>query len=356
MAATWEAALVAVTPASSGPPTYTELCGFQWKSLTLLEELAGPGMCTLGVEVDTIEAVGKTRLLNLAITPAELWIRRTTGPTATSIVFAGPITSCHIVDRNATITAPGLLAYLGYWLRDSDFTASNVDQATIVQQLVDQWQAQAYGNDGIVTTALTPTGVLRTLNLLGVDGKYIDAVVTTMGQRDNGFDLTINPTTRQLLMWSPRKGNDLTASVFLDRRSIASPDVSWTVAPGQVGSEVFASSSSDTGVTLTSIKSNPTLRATFGRAYVSRQYDDISVQATLDDYATRTITDVGAQHFTVAPKLIPVTGFGYGDFATGDLVTYDYDAGLGQQTFPIRVASIETTLDDGRELLTVGVL
>ena len=132
--------------------------------------------------------------------------------------------------------------------------------------------------------------------------------------------------------------------------------MSWTVAPGTIGSEVFASSNSTMGATLTSIQSNNGLRATFGRSYVTRSYSDISVQATLDDHAARALVDVGSQIFTISPTLLPVIGFAHGDFNVGDLITYDFDAGLGRRTFTVRVASIELSLDSGREALKVGML
>lgn len=351
---------MSVTYAASGPPSFNEVCGLTWTALTLLEELGAPGLCTLDAPLNEIEPVGKARLRDLTVGPCELWVRRTTYTTAgvasTSIVFAGPVTGCRLANRVLTIVAPGLLAYLQYWLRDSDYTASSVDQATIVQTLVDNWQAQAFGHRGIGTTTLTPTGVNRDLTLSGRDGKYIMPVITEMGGRNNGFDLTVDANTRALTMWSPRKGNDLRAQVFLDSRSIGVPELAWSVAPGSIGSEVFASSSSTAAATLTSIKSNTALRATFGRSYVSRSYQDISVQATLDDYAQRVADDMATQVFTVSPTVLPVLGFATGDFSTGDLITYDYDAGLGQQTFPCRLASIETTVTPGREMLKVGIL
>lgn len=356
MATTYEAVLVAVTPASSGPPAYTEVCPLKWTGLTLLEELSGPGKTTLDVQIGTIDPAGQARLRDLTAAPCELWIRRNSTFTSSSIVAAGPVTGCHLVDQKLTITAPGLLSYMNYWLRDSDYSANLLDQATIVQQLVDQWQAQAYGHDGIVTTGLTATGVPRILNLSGRDGKFILPVITEMGSRNNGFDLTVNPANRTLQLWSPRKGSDLTSSVILDRRSIGEIDVSWSAAPGITASEMFSSSSSTTGTTLVSLRSNPTLRSTFGRSYATRSYQDIADQTTLDDYGDRALVDLGSQHFTLSPKLVPVTGFQFGDFSTGDLLKFDMDAGLGQQQFTIRVASIETKLDIGREMLAVGVL
>lgn len=359
MGTTYDATLVAITPAATGQPTLTELCGLNWDRFTTIDELGAPGTTTIQVPVDKLEDVGKARLRDLTVAPCELWVRKTVAgalTTTTTIIVAGIVTACHIFGRELVITAPGLMNYLNYWLRDTDYTASGLDQATIVRQLCDTWQASAYGDRGIVTTGLTATGVTRDLTLSGRDGKFIMPVIQTMGGRNNGFDLTVDPATRALTMWSPRRGTDLTSSVFLDSRSIGVPELSWTVAPGTVGSEVFASSNSTTGATLTTIQSNTGLRATFGRSYVTRSYNDISVQATLDDHAARTLVDVGSQLFTLAPTLLPVSGFSHGDFNTGDLITYDFDAGLGRQTFTVRVASIELSLDSGRETLKVGML
>lgn len=358
MAATYEAILVGVTYAAAGPPAFTEVCPFDWTKLRLLEELGGAGKIELSTQIASIEPTGTARLRDLTLAPCELWIKRNTSFTASTLIAAGPITGCHLVGQELTVTAPGLLSYLEYWLRDTDYATGNggIDQATIVQQLVDQWQAFPYGSDGIVTTGLTATGVTRILNLSGREGKLILPVIAEMGGRNNGFDLTVDPATRALKMWSPRKGSDLTNSVIIDKRSMGEIDLAWTVAPGSVGSEVFASSSSTTDPSRVSIATNPALRSTFGRSYVTRSFQDISDQATLDDYANRALVDVGTQHYTLSPKLLPVDGFNYGDFSTGDLITFDMDAGLGQQRFPIRVASIETTLTTGREILNVGVL
>ena len=368
-APTYEASLVAVSYASSGPPTFTEVCGLIpiAGGVRFIDQLGLPGQLDLEVQVDSIEPVGTARLRDLSVAPCEVWLRRG----GTSIVFAGPVTGCHLHDRTITITAPGLLKYLEYWMADvnvltalngsaaTEYMFSGIDQAVIVQRLADAWQGLAYGHDGIVTTGLSATGITRDLTLSARDGKYIMPLMTEMGGRNNGFDLSVDPNTRKLTMWSPRKGTDRTtgpAAVILDRRSIGVPDLSWTVAPGQIGSEVFASSNSTQGVTLTSIRSNTVLRSTFGRSYISRSYQDISVQATLDDHAQRTVDDNSTQVFTAAPELLPVPGFAYGDFATGDLILYSFDGGLGEQTFTARVGSIEVSTGTGRELLKVGLI
>jgi len=354
MTATWEATLVAFTPNATGLPALVELCGIPWTSLAVRTELGGAGLATTSVPVENLEAVGRARLLHLDETPSELWVRRTTGNT-TSIVHAGPVTGCSIKGHTLTITSPGIYAYLAGWLRDTDYDGSGYDLPTIVRQLIDQYQAQSYGSCAVSTAALSAGGTtISPFTIAGRDGKYVDAILTELGTRGTGFDLTIDPATRQVQLWTPRKGADLTDSVILDRRSIAEPDVSWTVGAGQVGSELFGTASAAAGPALRTTKANETRRAAMGRRYITRQWQNIADQAALDDAAVRALADADDQVLTVAPKLLPVAGFSYGDFSTGDLIAYDYDAGIGRQTTTVRVASITVDVSSGAEQLAVG--
>jgi hypothetical protein len=349
----YEAVVVSVNYQPSGPPTFVEVGPLPWTGLELLDELGGAGHISVSAPVDKLDSDVKRQLRDLSQTPSEVWIRRNDD---TAVIAAGQLTSCRIQSRTVTLTAPGLLSYLSYWLRDTDYTASGIDQAVIVKQLVDAWQAQSYGNDGLTTTNLVATGVNRDLTLQALDGKFIMPVVQTMGARESGFDLWVNPATRAIMLASPRRGVDRTNDVILDQRSIGQADIGWSVAPGVIGSECFGSSNSTQGASLSSIRSNTALRATFGRSYIARSWSDISIQGTLDAHVTRALADSGTQLTSIAPGVLPVFGFSYGDFAPGDLITYDFDAGLGRQTFPIRVASIGMTATSGREALRVGVL
>lgn len=356
MPITWEAVVVAITPQAASSPTLTPLGQLPWSTLTTRDELAGEGLATVVSQIDRIDPAIRTRLLDLSQTPAELWIYRN-GGSQTGPVFAGPITGCSITDRTVTITAPGLLAYLRYWLRDSDYTGDGLDIATIVKNLVDQWQAQSYGNDGIDTSGVIATGAtVLSFSVAGRDGKYLNTILTELGQRDAGFDMAVDPSSRKLMLWAPRKGSNLTTSTVLDWRSIAKVSLQWTIGPGVTGSEVFGTASSSSGPSLQSIRSNTTLRATFGRSYVTKAFTNIADQSALDAAATRAATDLSTQHFSFSHELLPVQGFGYGDFATGDIIRYSYDAGLGLQEFDMRIASIETTVNGQNERLKVGML
>jgi hypothetical protein len=287
--------------------------------------------------------------MDLVASPCELRCYRDS-----ALIHAGHLSGYRIQGRTIQFASVGLLAYLSAMVRDTVYSASSVDQATIVKALIDTYQAQTYGNYGLVTTTLTATGVTRDLNLLASDEAHLDQVIAEMGKRDNGFDLEANSSTREVSMHSPRKGSDLSASLIIDQRSIGEPAYSQFVTLGQVASDVAVTSSSAGGINLTASASDTGVRASFGRAMMTTSFQDVSVQATLNDHAARFLDDNSGPLHGITPGLLAVPGFEYDDFDTGDIVTYEYDAGLGVQTFTPRVKTIAVSLSTGVERMSVG--
>jgi hypothetical protein len=313
-------------------------------------------MATVAAPVDQLSSTVKAQLRNLTAAVSELWVTRidTTLDTATR-VHAGPLVGYVLEGRTITLSSPGLAYWMEFWPQEVDATFTGVDQALIVQQLVDARQALTYGNRGLVTSALSATGVVRDLTVRGSEGRYLPVLIREMGARENGFDLTVDPVTRRVELWSPRKGIDRSAALVLDQRSIAMPRVAASCGAGVVATDIMAVSGSSSGSTLTSSVDATTL-SSFGRAGFVQSFNDVSVQATLDDHARRLAIDMGTQHLVLSPTLLPVPGFGVGDFDIGDLMLYDYDAGLGQQTQTVRVSQLEVQVSSGSELLTIGVV
>jgi hypothetical protein len=170
-----------------------------------------------------------------------------------------------------------------------------------------------------------------------------------MGERDNGFELSIDPTSRRITMHTPRQGNDLSELIFFDRRNVGSAQVFASVAPGQIATDVVGTSSSTAaGTALTSAAANTAERATFGRAQLAQSWSDIRVQATLDDHTRRLADDYAAMRLSVSPQLIPVAGADVTDFDVGDQVTYSFDAGLGEITSVERVRTKQVSVSGGR--------
>lgn len=348
--ARYDIVLVRRIQASSGPPSLVEVAPIADTGLRWTQTVGGPGSVETTCTVDSLEADAKAALVDLSDTPCELWVYRDD-----TQVHAGPITDYKIDGRALTLVAPGLLAYVDYMIQLSDVgPLADTEQATIVGGLITQYQAQPYADFGLDAAHLTNTGVTRDLTLPGIELHHIADVIAEMGKRDNGFDLDVDMASRRLIMYSPRQGSDLSASVFLTNRSIGNPQYAQSVAPGTFASAVAVASSSSSGQTLTATAQDTGVLTSFGRVMVSEAFQDVSVQATLDDHAARTLTDHSTPLHRVTPSLVPVPGFEYGDFAKGDTITYEYDAGLGVQTFPLRVQTIEVTTNSGNEELSVG--
>jgi hypothetical protein len=340
----YEVTLVARTPASSGTPTLEEVCGLKWSALAYEDEAGAPGRIDVGAPVRHLATAAKTRLRDLIAAPCELWIHRDG-----TRVAAGPLTSWTIQNQTITLYAPGLLGYLRYWLWDADQTFTAQDQATIVATLINTMQARTYGSFGLDTAGLTPTGVTRDLTLRAAEPRNLGDVIPQMGERDNGFELSIDPTSRRITMHTPRQGNDLSELIFFDRRNVGSAQVFASVAPGQIATDVVGTSSSTAaGTALTSAAANTAERATFGRAQLAQSWSDIRVQATLDDHTRRLADDYAAMRLSVSPQLIPVAGADVTDFDVGDQVTYSFDAGLGEITSVERVRTKQVSVSGGR--------
>lgn len=357
MAVSWQASLVSVTPAETTAPTFAEICGIPFTALSLLVELSGAGLAKVAVPVDRVESRAATRLLDLVHNPTELWLRRTTSPTDSQLVHAGPVIGCQIKNRVLHLTAPGLLSYLGSWLRTSDYDGSGVDVGTIVRDLITDYQALSYGSLGFDTSELVELGVtLSPFTISALEPQFLDAVIVELGQRTSGFDIAIDPGTRAVQMWLPRRGTDRSADVVLDARSIGESDVAWSAAAGQVFSDLWGTSSSATGATLAATQGDPTVRAALGRRYGRRSFTNIADQSQLDARLARALNDSLTQVLTLTPTVLPVTAFTFSDFEVGDIIGYDYDAGLGSQTATPRVASIDVSFSSGAEVLKVGLL
>jgi hypothetical protein len=345
---TYDVALVRRIPASSGGPTFTPISPIKWSGLSFSREVGTPGRLDLSCTVDSLDTAARAALVDLSVTPCEIWCYRDGVQ-----VHAGPLTNYQIQARKITMYSPGLLAYISYMVRDTALIYTDTDQAVIVAALVGNYQAQTYGDFGIDISHLTVTGVTRDFTLLASDLKSIDSALKEMGNRDNGFDLAVSPADRRLLMYSPRQGTDLSATVILDRRSISDPSYSHSVGPGQIASDAAVSGSSATTGNVVGSASNTVLRATFGRTMIAASSNDAPALSIATAQAIRLLDDNDTPLHSLSPGLLPVAGFDYDDFGPGDIITYNYDAGLGEQTFTPRVRSVTVALDKGTERFAV---
>ena len=349
--AEYELVAVARTPQSGAAPTLTELGPIVAPTITTTRRLRGTDSLAFSCVPDRLDSGIRSRLLDLAANPLEVWLYRDGVITA-----AGFVAGYQAQGGTLSVTAPGLLGYLAYMQvhADLDYSAGT-DQTLIGKGLVDQWQALAYGNFGIVTSGITASGVTRSRKYLAVEQHQVLQRLNELGAAANGFDVDLNPATRALLLTYPQQGTDLSASIVLDGRNITDAGVVVSVAPGDLASEAYGTGGSADAAAITSLQSNTTLRAAFGRSAVAGSFDGVTQQTTLDQHTQAMLDARDQQLFLPGPGLVPVADADIGSFDIGDQVTYSYDAGLGEQSGVFRVAELQTTVDaNGAESMKVS--
>lgn len=348
--ATYELVAVARTPVSGAAHTLVETGPIVAPTITWTDELAGPGRLQFSCTPERLESSIQSRFRDLAANPTEIRLYR-----GGVIKFAGPVFGYQIQGGSLSVTVPGLLAYLGYMWVTSDLTHTATDQFTIAKGLVDHWQALTFGNFGIDTSAVGTSGVTRDRTYLAVEQHNILQRLLELSRVDNGFDVHINPSTRALVLSFPTRGTDLSASKVLDARNIVDAGIAVSVAPGDLASEAFGQGTGSEQTALSATKSNTTVRAAYGRAGVSANFDGVSVQATLNGHTQALLDARTSMLFQPGPGLIPVADVDVGSFSPGDTIAFEYDAGLGLQSINRRVSSVQVTVDaDGTERMAVG--
>jgi len=344
--ATYNVIAVQRTPQAATVPTLAEL-GPLSASIEYTDSLNESPEGKFGVNVDSLQDDIKASLLDPVAQPLEVWVYRDSVK-----VFAGPVVGGEIKDSILTLTCRGLEFYTAYMLVETAKTWSSIDQYTIATDVIDDWQAQTYGNYGIDTSAISTSGTTRSLAIPGdEEPRVVYEVLRDLSGLDNGFDWWVDPTDDELKLAAAR-GSDLSASVFLEL-GVKSSSIRFTVAPGWIASEVFATATGGATVITTS-KSNTTLRNSWGRSGVGISMDDDPDATTLGDAAQSFLDARESVFFVPGPDLMPVAGVDVDDFGVGDTIAYTYDAGLGQQTGDYRIRKRRVTVGpEGQELMAV---
>lgn len=344
----YELVAVARVPQASGPPTLSEVGPIVAPQITWTAEVSRPGSIAFSCVPDRLPAEVRSRLLNLAQFPTEVWLRR-----SGTIVAAGFLAGYQVQGGTLSCTAPGLLGYLAYMMVDADLAYSNQDQTSVIGKgLVDQWQNLPYGHFGITTSGIAASGVLRDRTYIAAEQHQVLQRLLELGDSSNGFDVAVNPSTRALLLAA--QGVDRSGSVHLDARNITDPGVVVSVSPGDLASEAYGLGTGG-AAPIVSKQSNTTVRSQFGRSAVAGSYDGVTVQATLDAHTARLLDDRDQQLFLPGPGLHPVAEVDVTSFDAGDLVSYSFDAGVGLQSGVFRVASKQVTVDEqGGESIKVS--
>lgn len=351
--AVFEVVLVNRTPAVTGSPTLTVVNRLVVDNISYTEELNRPGVANLGCPVRSLTDDVKARLADLAAFPSEVWIYADS-----TLTWAGEIQTTQVQGQSLTLNCVGLLGYTFRMGVTSDLTYTATDQFTIAKGLVDHWQGQNYGHYGIDTSTVGTSGVTRDRVYLRNELHNIGQRLAELGAVSNGFDLSVNPSTRKLLLTNPQSGSDLSASIVLDERNIDDASIATSVSPDDLVSDVSATGSSTTtggaNATLYSARSTASVQSGYGRSWGSASFDGVSVQATLDGHTDAYKDARSKQLLMPGLTIIPRVGVDVGSFHVGDTVYYSYDAGLGLQSAALRVAKLTVSVEsDGKQRMQV---
>ena len=348
-AVAYELVCVARIPQTTGPPTFLEIDPINWSGLSYTQELSVAPTLQAGCKISGLTDSIIERLRSMATLASEMWLYR-----AGKQIYAGPLMGWQVQGQTLTLQSKGLLSYLDYWFVVADMVFANVDQHLIVKALVDQWQTLDYGNFGIDTSGITPSGMLRDATYLRKELHNVGQRVTEMGKRQGGFDVRVDPTTRDLQLWYPNQGIDRSSgedALIFDDRNITSPNVLCSAAPGDVASDAFGVGTG--GDTMYSTKANLDLRATFGRTGVAQSFNGVTEQSTTDAYTQGLVDARGAALLVPGPDVRTTSDSDLAAYDVGDTVDYELHQQLGLTgSFRIRKRSVSVAAT-GREKITI---
>jgi len=333
--------LVARVPAAAGSPTLTVVDRLIVDGINYTHELNRPGNATFSCPIGALSSTAKGRLVDLSTTPSEVWVY-----VDSALAWAGEIQTTQIQGQTIVLNCAGLLGYTFRMGVTSDLVYTGIDQFTIAKGLVDHWQSQSYGNYGIDTSTVGTSGITRDRTYLRNELHNIGQRLQELGAVIDGFDTRVDPSTRKLVLAYPQSGTDLTASLFFDERNIDSASVSTSVTMEDLVSDCAAvTNAAGTNVALYSYRTTSGVQTAYGRSWKGISFTDISVQATLDGHADAYKGARATQMVQPGVTVVPRVGADIGGFSVGDTCTYSYDAGIGLQTFTLRIVKITVSVD-----------
>lgn len=347
--------LAARVPQAAGAPGLIEVGPIFATSFWFDETLSSEAHAQITVNAATLPTEVASRLADLYSFPSEVWIRR-----ESEMVFAGPV-----VAWNPTRTAQGvqiqiaardLWHYVSRWYVEPNPVSQTerldfigVDQYEIARGLIDYYQALPYGSVGIDTSDTSLSGVTRTARYLKAEGHNIAERIEELGERIGGFDFYIDPATRALVMGSPI---GIETSVVADVLNLEDLSLAMSVGPGDVVSEAYGLSDAEGG-TLISHQSDLDTRQTFGRFGSFHTFDEVQLQATLDDHTGAIVADRSNMRIGGGFELTPVEGADFGDFGRGDTIETVIDVGVGVFRCHRRILRRRVSVNQGVETIAV---
>lgn len=219
------------------------------------------------------------------------------------IVWRGPVLTAVEDAEFVTFRGAGLLWYL----RKMHVTATlglgtgwtgTTDQALIVQALVDHHQDKAGGDFGIDTSGISAQGVTRQgVVWYAWEYKNIWDAVVQLGERINGFDFAIDPATRALILYHPKRGSRKTNLVW-DERNIR--DFGRTIDGTAQASQVLAAGEGEGEKMVRVTRQDAGAVAEYRLTQEVHQDKDIRLQSSLRDRADTVLRTVRVPETTLS--------------------------------------------------------
>lgn len=342
-ATVYDLVVVARIPSATGAPSFLEVDPIEWKTLTYINTLGGAQELTATAQVSSITEPVLQRLRKPHELATELKLYRNG-----QVVFTGPLLGWQTSGETLTVKAGGLMAYLKLMVVTSDLTFTNIDQNLIVKALVDQWQDQAYGNFGIDTSSITASGMVRTIAYKKVELHNVATRIDDLSKHDLGFDAEVNPASRKLQLWSPKKGVDRSSgedAIVFDDRNVTSSDIVCSVAIGDLASDAYgAGSASGSDEPFYAAASNSELRAKYGKSGVTESFSNLKTQGDVTGMTKALLNARGESLMVPGPKVRVTPDANIGAYDVGDTVAYDLGGTISVSgSFRIRKQSISAT-------------
>jgi len=334
---------------SAAAPTFTRLGRMGTDRIDLTEELNAAGELRFTTRVEALEPEILDCLRDLASSPLEVWLYL---DGATDPMFAGAVTSLSPSRDGLAVTCKGLLHYLAAMAVDADVTYTAVDLFTIVKGLVDAWQAQTYGNFGIVTSAIATLGVTGTHTYLVEEQHRVLRRIDDLAE--GRFDYKVNSTSRALSL-AAAHGLDLTGAVTIDSRNITDPGATVSADWDDVSPVVYGQGTGAAPTVYASKSTSAGLLATFGRVASFASWSDVESAAENNNRTAAVAAYRGDVVFAPSLNLVPVVDVSVGDFTVGDTVTHRYDYGFGVVEGPFRVGTRRISVNRSTGATTISV-
>jgi hypothetical protein len=341
---------------SSSAPTFTELDrvmphggeASEGGGLSWSKELLSEGSITVATDPTKLESTIASYLRTPVANPLEFGLFRDG-----TLVQRGPLVAWQIEGKTLVLHIRGLLYYARYMVLTTDLKVTK-DQALIAKDLIDHHQAKSYGNFGLDTSGITSHGVSRSRDYKATELINIIDEIRELGESDNGFDISCNPSTRVVTLHYPKKGTDKSATVAVDTRGITDPRLALSIASGQFGTAAFVSGVAGGQTSVTSESITTTERSTFGLAYITHTSVGVTNVSELANIAIESRDIAKLPVFTPNKEFWSVTGASVDDFDVGDTITFEYDPGIGYMTYVGRVKNIYVSVQEGsQEKLTL---